>query len=79
MTGLFERFPSSLLGIMVRKSLNIRPMYADLRQVFAAGMELVSVGEDLNSTAADLYRGNASRGEIARSPRPLELQIRKDR
>ncbi|KAI5805818.1 hypothetical protein EDC01DRAFT_640415 [Geopyxis carbonaria] len=61
LTGLLERFPSSLLGIMV----------------FAAGMELVSVGEDLNSTAPDVLRhGQDEVGHIGHS---LDKGTRKDR
>ncbi|TGZ76559.1 hypothetical protein EX30DRAFT_312267 [Ascodesmis nigricans] len=65
LTGLFENFPASLLGVMV----------------FAAGMELISVGEDLNTTAADLYRGPDGRrpGHIICPPRALEMQTRRDR
>ncbi|KAA8894052.1 hypothetical protein FN846DRAFT_1002024 [Sphaerosporella brunnea] len=56
--GLLARFPKSLLGIMV----------------FAAGMELVSVGENLNSTAADIFQLELNEPEGR-----LNKQIRKDR
>ncbi|KAI5851841.1 hypothetical protein BZA05DRAFT_397995 [Tricharina praecox] len=58
LTGLLERFPKSFLGIMV----------------FAAGMELVSVGENLNSTAPDIFHLDLD-SEAA----GLDKQTRKDR
>ncbi|KAF8534436.1 hypothetical protein BDD12DRAFT_860495 [Trichophaea hybrida] len=62
LTGLLERFPKSLLGIMV----------------FAAGMELCSVGENLNSTAPDVLNLEIDdQNDLTRTA--LSKQTRKDR
>jgi len=59
--GILKLFPKSLLGIMV----------------FAAGMELVSVGENLNSTASDVFRELDAQDSLIGGM--LSTQMKKDR